>query len=47
MLAIHWLTPLAWTWYVLTGSLITFAAASLASLGGADGARRNSFPVAS
>lgn len=46
MLAIHWLTPLAWTWYVLAGSLITFCIASLASLGRSNGARRNSAPVA-
>jgi solute:Na+ symporter, SSS family len=47
MMAVHWLTPLAWTWYVLAGSLITFFAASLASLGGSRRARRNSSPVAS
>ncbi|HEY0079969.1 MAG TPA: sodium:solute symporter [Pyrinomonadaceae bacterium] len=31
MLYIRFMTPLAWTWYVLVGSLVTFAAAWLAS----------------
>jgi SSS family solute:Na+ symporter len=32
MVAIKFLTPLAWTWYVLVGTLITFAAGSVASM---------------
>jgi Na+/proline symporter len=36
MIAIKWLTPLAWTWYVLVGTLITFSVGSLASLTGAE-----------
>lgn len=32
MIAIQRFTPLAWTWYVLAGTLITFAVGSLASL---------------
>ncbi len=32
MIAIRFLTPLAWTWYVLVGTLITFAVGSLASM---------------
>jgi SSS family solute:Na+ symporter len=32
MIAIHLYTPLAWTWYVVTGTLITFLVGSLASL---------------
>jgi solute:Na+ symporter, SSS family len=32
MIAVRFLTPLAWTWYVLVGTVITFAAGSLASL---------------
>jgi solute:Na+ symporter, SSS family len=32
MIAIKFFTPLAWTWYVLVGTVITFAAGSLASL---------------
>lgn len=47
MLAIHWLTALAWTWYVLVGSAITFCAASLASLGGRGRALRAGTSVAS
>jgi Na+/proline symporter len=31
MIAIKFLTPLAWTWYVLVGTVITFAVGSLAS----------------
>jgi Na+/proline symporter len=31
MLYIRFFTPVAWTWYVLIGSLITFAVAYLAS----------------
>jgi SSS family solute:Na+ symporter len=31
MIAIKFFTPLAWTWYVLVGTVITFAAGSLAS----------------
>jgi solute:Na+ symporter, SSS family len=27
-------TPLAWTWYVLAGTIVTFGAGSLASLSG-------------
>jgi SSS family transporter len=32
MIAVRFLTPLAWTWYVLVGTVITFAVGSLASL---------------
>lgn len=32
MIAIKFLTPLAWTWYVVTGTAITFAIGSFASL---------------
>ena len=32
MIAIRFQTPLAWTWYVLVGTVITFAAGSLASM---------------
>jgi len=32
MVAIKFLTPLAWTWYVLVGTVITFAVGSLASM---------------
>jgi SSS family transporter len=32
MIAIKFLTPLAWTWYVLVGTVITFAIGSLASM---------------
>jgi SSS family solute:Na+ symporter len=32
MIAIRFLTPLAWTWYVLVGTLITFAVGSFASI---------------
>jgi len=32
MILIWWKTPLAWTWYVLVGSTITFAIGSVASL---------------
>jgi SSS family solute:Na+ symporter len=35
LLAVKLLTPLAWTWYVLVGTIITFAIGSLASLTGA------------
>jgi solute:Na+ symporter, SSS family len=31
MIAIKFLTPLAWTWYVLAGTMLTFGAGSLAS----------------
>ena len=31
MIAVRFLTPLAWTWYVLVGTVITFAVGSLAS----------------
>lgn len=34
MTAIHFFTPLAWTWYVLAGTIITFAVGSLVSLTG-------------
>ena len=30
-LAVYWLTPVAWTWYVLIGTLATFAVGSLAA----------------
>jgi Na+/proline symporter len=32
MIAVRFLTPLAWTWYVLVGTVITFAVGSLASV---------------
>jgi len=32
MLTIHWYTSLVWTWYVLTGTAITFVAGTLVSL---------------
>lgn len=32
MIAIHIYTPLAWTWYVVAGTLITFAVGSAVSL---------------
>lgn len=34
MTAIHFLTTLAWTWYVLAGTIITFAVGSLISMTG-------------
>lgn len=34
MTAIHFLTPLAWTWYVLTGTIITFGVGSMVSMTG-------------
>ncbi len=34
MLAVKFLSPLAWTWYVLVGTLVTFAIGSLASFSG-------------
>jgi Na+/proline symporter len=34
------MTPLAWTWYVLVGTLVTFAVGTLASLIGSRSARR-------
>ena len=40
MLAIKRFTPLAWTWYVLVGTLITFAVGWLASLSGARNSKR-------
>jgi len=36
LLAIRHFTPLAWTWYVLAGTFITFLVGSLASLGDVD-----------
>jgi solute:Na+ symporter, SSS family len=41
MIAVRFLTPLAWTWYVLVGTVITFAVGSLASMF-ANGARKES-----
>ena len=32
MVAVRFLTPLAWTWYALVGTVITFAVGSLASM---------------
>jgi Na+/proline symporter len=32
MVAVRFLAPLAWTWYVLVGTVITFAVGSLASM---------------
>ncbi|MFZ0410227.1 MAG: sodium:solute symporter [Candidatus Acidiferrales bacterium] len=34
MIAVHQWTPLAWTWYAMAGTIVTFAVGSLASLGG-------------
>jgi SSS family transporter len=34
MLAVKFYTPLAWTWYVLVGTLVTFSIGSLASFSG-------------
>ncbi len=34
MTAIHFLTPLAWTWYVLAGTIITFVTGSIVSMSG-------------
>jgi hypothetical protein len=40
MLAVKLFTPLAWTWYVLVGTVITFAVGSIASvIAGTDRAR--------
>jgi len=40
MLAVKLFTPLAWTWYVLAGTLITFAAGRIVSaIAGTDGGR--------
>jgi SSS family solute:Na+ symporter len=36
MVAVKFFTPLAWTWYVLVGTLVTFVVGSLASLAGSD-----------
>src|SRR5579863_2065179 len=41
MTAIHFLTPLAWTWYVLAGTIITFAVGSLVSLPGQQSAKES------
>ena len=34
MIAVRFLTPLAWTWYVLAGTILTFVVGSIASLAG-------------
>jgi SSS family solute:Na+ symporter len=34
MIAVRFLTPLAWTWYVLVGTILTFSVGSIASLAG-------------
>jgi SSS family transporter len=39
MLGIAQFTPLAWTWYVLVGTLVTFSVGMLASLAGDSGTR--------
>jgi solute:Na+ symporter, SSS family len=39
MLAVKFYTPLAWTWYVLVGTVVTFATGSFASLAGSASAR--------
>lgn len=39
MIAVWRWTPLAWTWYVLAGTIVTFAVGSLASLPGRDVAK--------
>jgi hypothetical protein len=31
MIAVNRFTPLAWTWYVLTGTIVTFAVGTIAS----------------
>jgi SSS family transporter len=41
MIAIHIYTPLAWTWYVVTGTLITFLVGSLASLAAGSGTNQS------
>ena len=40
MICVVRFTPLAWTWYVLAGAIVTFAAGSLASAAGAGTNRR-------
>ncbi|HKV06419.1 MAG TPA: sodium:solute symporter [Candidatus Acidoferrales bacterium] len=46
MLGVRFLTPLAFTWYVLAGTIVTFAVGSLASLGtgGRSGSRDDTAP---
>jgi SSS family solute:Na+ symporter len=34
MIAVRFLTPLAWTWYVFAGTILTFVVGSIASLAG-------------
>jgi Na+/proline symporter len=34
VLAVHFYTPIAWTWYVLIGTVVTFTVAVAASLAG-------------
>jgi SSS family solute:Na+ symporter len=41
MIAVWRWTPLAWTWYVLAGTVVTFAVGSLASLAGRDMPKAN------
>jgi solute:Na+ symporter, SSS family len=47
MIAVRFLTPLAWTWYVLVGTVITFVVGSLASAfaSGANGKARAPQPL--
>ena len=50
MTAIHFFTPLAWTWYVLAGTIITFVVGSMISMTGKLGATHDpsapDFPAA-
>jgi SSS family transporter len=32
MIAVKWLTPLAWTWYVLVGTIVTYVVGAIASV---------------
>jgi solute:Na+ symporter, SSS family len=47
MTAIHFLTALAWTWYVVAGTIITFAVGSLVSLTGPSDANPEPTPSGS
>jgi Na+(H+)/acetate symporter ActP len=44
MISIRFLTPLAWTWYVLVGTVITFAVGSLASIFAGDASKEAGAP---
>ncbi len=41
MIAVWRWTPLAWTWYVLAGTVVTFAVGSIASLPGRESLKPN------